>query len=216
MPLGVDVERFRIDPGARDRVRTALGWSDPGPPVIGYMGRFVPEKGIGMLMRALDRVEGPWRALFLGGGPMADEIRAWGEKYPGRVAVTSVVHDDVPAYINAMDLLVAPSQTTPTWREQLGRMLIEAFACGVPVVASDSGEIPHVVADAGRVVAEADESAWVAAIARLLGDPDARAEHQRRGLDRVRSEFSWPVIARRHLEFFDEILDARSASPPAR
>ncbi len=77
--------------------------------------------------------------------------------HPGRVRVlTGVAHDDVPEHLNAMDLLCAPSQTTTRWREQFGRMLIEAMACGVPVVASRSGEIPHVVGDAGLVVDEAD------------------------------------------------------------
>ena len=55
-------------------------------------------------------------------------------------------------------------------------MLIEAFACGVPVVASDSGEIPHVVADAGVIVAEADGPAWSSALADLLESPGRRAE----------------------------------------
>ena len=55
-----------------------------------------------------------------------------------------------------MDLLCAPSRTTPRWREQFGRMLIEAMACGVPVIASPSGEIPYVVGDAGVLVPEGD------------------------------------------------------------
>ena len=51
-----------------------------------------------------------------------------------------------------MDVMCAPSQTTPKWREQFGRMLIEAFASGVPVVGSDSGEIPFVIDEAGVLV----------------------------------------------------------------
>jgi glycosyltransferase involved in cell wall biosynthesis len=65
------------------------------------------------------------------------------------VRIVKVAHDEVPAYLNAMDLLCAPSLTTPSWREQLGRMVVEALACGVPVISSDSGELPFVVADAG-------------------------------------------------------------------
>lgn len=210
MPLGVDLDRFRIDVAARERIRTLLGWDESGPPVVGYMGRFVPEKGAGLLMRVLDRIDQPWRVLFLGGGPMADEIRSWAARYPGRVAVTSATHDEVPAYINAMDLLVAPSQTIPSWREQFGRMLTEAFACGVPVVASSSGEIPFVVADAGRIVPEDDENAWTATISDLLADPDLRAEYRERGLDRVTSHYTWPIVAKSHLEFFDEIVDSAS------
>ena len=101
---------------------------------------------------------------------MDAELSAFGAAHPGRVRVlTDVGHDDVPEHLNAMDLMCAPSQTTRRWREQFGRMLIEAMACGVPVVASRSGEIPHVVGDAGLLVDEADVALWTAAIDRLLG-----------------------------------------------
>ena len=122
-------------------------------------------------------------------------------------------HDEVPAHLNAMDVLAAPSQTTPRWVEQLGRMLIEAFACGVPVVASDSGEIPHVVADAGLIVGEADESGLGRGHRRPAGEPEPRGSLRRRGLERARSVYAWPVVARRHLEFFEERLE--DAGPDA-
>ena len=77
-----------------------------------------------------------------------------------------VKHSEVPRYLASMDMMVAPSQSMRNWREQFGRMIIEAFASGVPVIGSDSGEIPFVIADAGRVVAEADAAAWTAEIAR--------------------------------------------------
>jgi glycosyltransferase involved in cell wall biosynthesis len=212
MPLGVDLDVFRPNPEAGAEVRRRLGWEAPGPPVVGYLGRFVPEKGVGFLMKVLDDVTVPWRALFVGGGPMEGELRRWAERYGDRVAVvTGVKHDLVPVHLNAMDVLCAPSQTRPRWREQLGRMLIEAFACGVPVLASDSGEIPYVVADAGRVVGEADRPAWVAALVELLESPSLRDELRGRGLERVRDHYSWPVIARRHLDFFDELLDSKPA-----
>jgi glycosyltransferase involved in cell wall biosynthesis len=216
MPLGVALDRFAPDPAAGAEVRRKLGWSADGPPVVGYLGRFVPEKGLGLLMRVLDRIgaerSASWRALFIGGGSLEPELRAWAGRHGDAVrVVTGVTHEMVPAYLNAMDLLTAPSQTAPNWREQLGRMLIEAFGCGVPVVASDSGEIPHVVADAGRVVAEADEPAWVEALAGLLESPSARGDLRRLGLDRARSHYDWPVIARRHLDFFGELLDAPRA-----
>ena len=131
-----------------------LGWSD-GTPVVGFLGRLVPEKGVELLTTVLDRVTTPWRALIVGSGPLEEMVSAWGRRHPDRVRViTTVQHDEVPAYLNAMDVLCAPSQTTPRWREQFGRMLIEAFASGVAVIASTSGEIPYVVADAGVLVPE--------------------------------------------------------------
>src|SRR5262249_19558919 len=110
------------------------------------------------------------------------------------------------AHLCAMDVLAAPSQTIPRWREQLGRMLIEAMARGVPVAGSDSGEIPYVIADAGLVLPEADPAAWAAGLAALLESPGRRAELAERGLDRAHALFAWPVIARGHLEFFNELL----------
>ena len=206
---GVDAERFRPDPEARRRVRAELGWAEEGPPVVGFLGRFVEEKGVRLLMHVLDALE-PWRALFVGGGPCEGELRAWARRHGGRACVvTGVPHHDVPAHLNAMDLLCAPSQTTPRWREQFGRMLTEAMACGVPVVGSDSGEIPHVLGDAGIVVPERPGAAWIDPLKRVLEDAGLRGELSRRGLERVHAEFALPVVARRHLDFFAELADGK-------
>jgi glycosyltransferase involved in cell wall biosynthesis len=206
IPPGVDVTRFRPDRAARAAVRTKLGWNDDTP-VVGFLGRFIPAKGLDVLMRALDGVRQPWRALFVGGGPMAAELSRFSAAHPERVRVlTDVGHDDVPEHLNAMDLMCAPSQTTRRWREQFGRMLIEAMACGVPVIASPSGEIPHVVGDAGLLVDESDVARWTSAIERLLGDPALRCDLSARGLARAHQKYAWPVVARAHLEFFEELL----------
>jgi glycosyltransferase involved in cell wall biosynthesis len=105
-----------------------------------------------------------------------------------------------------MDVLCAPSRTTPAWREQFGRMLIEGMAAGVPIVASNSGEIPHVVADAGVLLPEDDVAEWARTLETLLRDEPARASLRCKGLGRARAEFAWPHIAARHLRFFDELI----------
>jgi glycosyltransferase involved in cell wall biosynthesis len=203
---GVDVLRFRPDAEARRGVRSRLEWDDETP-VIGYLGRFVPEKGLHTLTRALEGLRQPWRALFVGGGPMEAELAAFAAAHPERVRVlTGVAHDDVPAHLAAMDILCAPSETTARWREQFGRMLIEAMACGVTVVASTSGEIPHVVADAGVLLPEREPERWSEALERLLADAAARRTFVDRGLARVHEHFAWPVVARKHLAFFEELL----------
>jgi glycosyltransferase involved in cell wall biosynthesis len=205
VPLGVDLERFRPDPAARRQIHHRLGWPSEGAPVVGYLGRFVPEKGVTQLMQTLDHLQVAWRALFVGGGPLEKVLQVWGARHPDRVRiVTGVPHDQVPAYLNAMDVLCAPSQTVPRWKEQFGRMIVEAFACGVPVIGSDSGEVPHVIGKAGLVVPEGDASAWGQALADLLDSPARRRDLSERGLGRAR-EFSWPVIARQYLDCFEQI-----------
>jgi glycosyltransferase involved in cell wall biosynthesis len=210
IPLGVDVERFRPDAERGGATRRSLGWGE-GPPVVGYLGRFVPEKGLELLRTVLEGLRTPWRALFVGGGPGEAILRSWAERHGDRVRVcTDVSHDRVPAYLNAMDVLCAPSQTTTSWKEQFGRMVVEAFASGLPLIGSDSGEIPHVVGEAGVIVGEKDVAGWLRALANLLEDRSRRQELAARGLERARAEFAWPVVARRYLEFFDKILASRA------
>jgi glycosyltransferase involved in cell wall biosynthesis len=205
--LGVDVEAFTPDAASRRETRAMLEWEDSDVPVIGYLGRFTEAKGISLVMRALDRLTEPWRALIIGGGECEPALRAWAQKYGDRVRIrTDVTQVHVPRFLNAMDLLLGPSQTTPVWREQFGRMLVEAFACGVPVIASDSGEIPYVVGDAGLVVAERDEDAWVAAITELLCSPQRRSELSARGLAHVRSTYAWSVVGPKYLDFFETLV----------
>ena len=80
---------------------------------------------------------------------------------------------EIPRLLNELDVLVLPSLTRRNWKEQFGRILIEAMACEVPVVGSSSGEIPHLIADAGLVFPEGDVEALRDALCKLM--QDARA-----------------------------------------
>lgn len=207
IPPGVDLERFRPDPRAGAEVRDELGWAGHAD-VVGFLGRFEVQKGVLDLIETLERVRGPWHALFVGGGSLQPALEAFAAAYPGRVHIqTGVPHSEVPRWLNAMTILCAPSRTTPIWREQFGRMLIEAMACGVPAFASESGEMPAVVHDAGRVLPEGDAEAWALAIDHHLRDPEMLATLSRRGVERAETYFAWPVVARRHIDFFDSLLD---------
>lgn len=216
IPQGVDTSHFRKNPEAGRQAREKLGWAADGPLVIGFMGRFVPQKGLNLLMNVLDRLSLPWRALFLGGGPMTKELQRWGARHGDSVrVVTGVEHNEVPSYLNVMDLMCAPSQTTSRWIEQFGRMTTEAFACGIPFIGSRSGEIPFVVGDAGLLIDESDENGWLQAIEQLMEDPDRRAELAEKGVRRAASLYSWTVVARQHLEFFEKLIGASPESVPS-
>jgi len=208
LTLAVDTSVFRpLSSAERSSVLLELGLT---PPVVGFVGRFTEAKGLDVLLRAMEQVKrsSDWSLLLLGSGEYGRRIRAWAANrgWSRRVCLRLVKHDEVPRYLGAMDLLVAPSQTRRNWREQFGRMLIEAFACGVPVIGSDSGEIPHVIGDAGRIVAEADVDGWATAITNLLRDPAARAEFAARGLERVQ-RYSVTSVAQQYRDYFQWLRD---------
>lgn len=201
--LAVDLEHFRpLDAARKAEMRAELGLTAP---VVGFVGRLTAAKGLDVLMQALDQQSPaqPWHLLLLGSGAYEAKIKRWAQQrgWSDRVTIRLVKHEEASRYIGVMDLLLAPSQTMPNWREQFGRMLIEAFACGVPVVGSDSGEIPFVIGDAGRVLRESDVAGWARIIAELLADPDARNDMARRGLERVQ-RFSASAIAGQYRNFY--------------
>lgn len=209
IPFGVDLTRFSPEIGSRSEALERIGWTADGPPVVGYLGRFVEGKGLPLLLDTLIELERrgvAWRALLVGGGPLEPRLREFATARNDRVrVVTGVAHGDVPRHLRCMDVLCAPSRTTAKWREQFGRVIVEAFACEVAVVGSDSGEIPFVIGDAGVVIGEDNRAGWVDALARLLSDGGARRELALRGRARAKVEFAWPVIAKRHLDFFEQL-----------
>jgi glycosyltransferase involved in cell wall biosynthesis len=147
--------------------------------------------------------------VFLGSGPLEADIHEWARRhgFESRVRVLLVKHSEVPRYVGAFDVLAAPSQTTPRWREQFGRMVIEAFACRVPVVVSDSGEPRFVVGDAGKVVPEADVKAWAETLGTLLESPTERDRLAEAGYQRCLSRYTNEVVARARLQFYRELMD---------
>jgi len=206
IPPAIDLERFTASDRDRDSARGELGFG-PDDCVVGFAGRFVPEKGHATLTAALDRIEAPWRALIVGGGADQPALQAWASRHGGRVKLlTDVGHAVMPRYLNAMDVLALPSRTTRRWREQFGRVIAEAMACGVAVAGSDSGEIPYVVGDAGVIVPEdAGLAGWVQALDGLVRSPARRRELAARGRAHAQ-EFGVGAVARRHAAFFEELL----------
>lgn len=204
--LAVDTAAFQpVSEAQRRAVQSELGLTGP---MIVFLGRLVEAKGLRILTAALEQMDRslPWSLLLLGSGPMKSELEQWAESrgWASRVRVQLVKHDEVPRYLAAADLMVAPSQTMPNWKEQFGRMLIEAFACAIPVLASDSGEIPHVVGSSGLIVGEKDVAGWRDAIARLLADSGLRQRLGQAGLARI-DEFSVKTVAKQFGEFYREL-----------
>ena len=112
----------------------------------------------------------------------------------------------MPDVYPTFDVLVLPSLTRPNWKEQFGRVVIEAMACGVPVIGSDSGEIPNVIGDAGLIFPEGDIMVLRDSIAHLLADPEQRARYAAAGRKRVLAEFTQVQIAAATVRVYREIV----------
>ncbi|NNJ10019.1 glycosyltransferase family 4 protein [Chloroflexales bacterium ZM16-3] len=211
--FGVDPEMFSQESGIRSRESESTGPESrllpPDSFIVGYLGRMVPEKGVLDLVEALPGLPDHIRLRLIGDGAQRPQILARAEALgvASRVELRPAVGStDVPAAMAEIDLLALPSRTTPNWKEQFGRVLIEAMSCGVPVLGSSSGEIPHVIGDAGLIFPEGDTVALRREIARLAADEPLRADLARRGRTRALAEFTQAAVARRYVEVYAAML----------
>ena len=180
------------------------------PFTIGYIGRIVPEKGLGILLRAAAQQDGEWRLQLIGGGPARDDMEALARALSiseKTAFVGQLPSADLPAEYHELDALVLPSLTRPNWKEQFGRVLVEAMASGVPVIGSDSGAIPGVIADAGLISAEGDIEALARALRQLRDQPSLRAELIEKGRARFLAHFTHERIAKATVDVYREMLN---------
>ena len=112
----------------------------------------------------------------------------------------------MPAYLQQLDVLVLSSRTLPNWKEQFGRILVEAMASGVAVVGSDSGEIPHVIGDAGLVFPEDDVDALHDRLLNLMRSDELRQQLAERGRQRVLANYTQQEIAAQTVAVYHGML----------
>jgi glycosyltransferase involved in cell wall biosynthesis len=176
------------------------GWSAvPAAPehpfTVGYAGRLVASKGLADLLAAVRRLESPVELVLIGDGEMRQELE--GQPIPGSSVrvLDGLSHDQMATGYAQLDVLVLPSHTTPSWKEQFGRVIIEALWCGVPVVGSDSGEIPWLVGltEGGLIFPEGDVDELAGRLLELRKAPELREQLARRGRAAVERLFSVPA-----------------------
>jgi glycosyltransferase involved in cell wall biosynthesis len=177
IPQAVDPDRFH--PGPPDASWRERLSSRPDEPIIGIVGRVDPEKGVGTVVRAMSMLDGPARRSHLAvvGAPALDDgsydaqLRAEASALLGdRCRFVGPV-DDVPAVLRSLDVLVNGSTSEP-----FGLSVLEAQACGVPVIGTDAGGIPEFVTDGetGLLVAPGRPDALAAGLNRMFGTPGLR------------------------------------------
>ncbi len=179
-------------------------------PVIGYVGRLVEEKGGADLLNAFAQTNGAMapHLLLVGGGASREELTT----QAARLGVSERIHfvgnvayRHVPTYLKCMDVMVLPSRTTAKWKEQFGHVLVEAMACGVPLIGSDSGAIPETIGDAGLVYPEGDVTALRACLLKVLQDRSLRCQLRERGLKRVSENYSDSVVAEKTYRVYRQL-----------
>jgi glycosyltransferase involved in cell wall biosynthesis len=178
-----------------------------------YVGGLEPRKNVAGLIRvvAAARKAGLEEALVLaGGGREREQLTAAGTALglvDGRdLIVLDHIHDDLPALYHG-----ATAYVTLSWAESFSLPIVEAMACGTPVVASQMGAVPEVLGGAGVIVDPRDEPAAVRAVLSIAGDESMRTELKVRGLARARA-FSWDATARRTAEVYRGLVDRAGAA----
>ncbi len=169
------------------------------PFTVGYAGRLIERKGLFDLLAAVRRLDAPVELLLIGNGEIRDQLV--GQPIPGSQVrvLDGLTHDQMASGYAQLDVLVVPSHTTATWKEQFGRVIVEALWCGVPVVGSDSGEIPWLIelTGGGVVFPEGDRDALGDALERLRRHPELRRELATAGRATVERLFSLPAATDR-------------------
>ena len=208
--FGVDPEIFRPhplppapppspEPLAQERgERWPQAGEGGGAFTIGYAGRLVPEKGVDILLRAVAQLPDTTRVHVAGSGPERNRLQRLAVQLGLRERVTidaPIPSTRMPDYYTQLDCLVLPSRTRPNWKEQFGRVLIEAMACGIPVIGSTCGELPNVIGDAGLTFPEEDVDALAAHLRELMNDPALRESLAAQGRARVLERYTQKQIA---------------------
>lgn len=201
------IPQFGVQP---DLFRPATVPRPDRPFTLGVVGRrIVPEKGVDLVLHAAANLRGDWVIRIAGEGPERENL----ELLARQLGILEHVHFDgvIPSirmseYLQCMDVVVLPSRTLNNWKEQYGRVLQEAMACGLPVIGSDSGEIPHVIGTAGLVFAESSVSQLQAHIQTLLDDPVLRQQLGQRGRERVLQHYTQAQIAAKTVAVYRTLM----------
>ena len=200
-PLSI-IPQFGVD---QELFTPAIQALPARPFMVGFFGRLMQAKGVLDLLAALEQLPADIHCRLIGQGDLTADVTRRIAKPPlqGRVILEPLVpSSQMPAAMRSLHAYVLPSRTTPTWKEQFGRVLIEAMASEIPVIGSDSGEIPHVIGDAGIVFPEGDVAQLARAIERLYRDETERRRLAEAGRARALAHFTQRQIAAQHVAVY--------------
>lgn len=205
--MGVDPEFFAPAPTTNSAIFR-----------IGFLGRLAHSKGIDLIFTAVAKLRDRGiksQIILCGSGPEEAALKQLAaDLHIAELVIWrgAVPHSQAPTELSQFDVLVLPSRSTATWKEQFGHVLIEAMSMGIPVIGSNSGEIANVIGRADLVFPEENASLLADLLARLINDPQWRQEAGRYGLTRVHQRYSHDRIAQRLIVLWHKVLHNDEAS----
>ena len=218
IPPGVDADHFMPQTDARLEGRKEFNL-DEKDIVILFAGRLVWEKGIYDYIHAAKMVVSDpqmknrsIKFIIIGKGPEEEGIRARAKElgiYDRFLFINSVPYHDMPKFFNMSDIFVLPSIPTKTWQEQLGMVLIESMACGLPVISAYSGSIPEVVGDSGILVQPNDPHSLAEGMKKLVKDENLRKKYSLMGREKVLKNYNSKNISSKIGEIFERLIDMK-------
>jgi glycosyltransferase involved in cell wall biosynthesis len=190
----------------RGITRRTLAIGD-GTFALGFVGRLNVQKGFDHLLEAgrqlHDELDEGFRLIALGDGPLAATFKD--SHVPWLQPMGARPWRETAEVLAAMDALAMPSVTLRHPVEQFGRVVVEAFFAGVPVVASDSGALPEVVGEAGLIVPEGDPERLADAVLQMVKSPELRDRLSEAGHDRAALNYSPEAVATRLLSVWERV-----------
>lgn len=177
--------------------------------IVGYVGRFVEEKGILDILKATAPLDDDMALLLVGDGPLKPEIEYLAKQLDLKerlIMINSLSNSEMSQYINCMNVLVLPSRDSKYWKEQLGKVLLEAMACEVPVIGSNSGEIPNVIKDSGMIFKSGDHIDLRAKLSDVKSNKNGVQQLAHKARARIHSIYSWKTIAKNLNTLYNELM----------
>ncbi|NVM04907.1 MAG: glycosyltransferase family 4 protein [Candidatus Helarchaeota archaeon] len=177
--------------------------------VIGFIGRIIREKGLNTLLKACSELTEEFTLLIIGRGNYKSELIKLSKELSitERIRFIDVVkYEKVPKYLGLMNIFVLPSVTTERWKEQFGRVIIEAMACEVPIIGSSSGAIPEVIGEYGLIFRENDYIDLKNKILILMKNREYRNRLIELGINYVKN-FSVEKFAKKVYAIYRELLN---------
>jgi len=199
IPNGVDVRHFH------PCERPPADHPSRGPRLL-FLGRFDPRNGLDTILRAMPAILARYpdaRLVVVGDGPLRPHYERQAKAMGSSVQFVGQINGKRPEYYAASDLYLCP-----TTKASFGVTLLEAMACGTPIIASDITGFRELIngGEEAALVAKDDPEAWADATIELIGDPCRREAMTAAGVAKA-STFAWPIVADRVLAVYERVTN---------